>query len=443
MLEIPALAPVTAIAVSPCSEDYRGAKVASRLLYGTESGSLNLVSVLPTPPVSGRDAYVSHWSLPDAKRSAVTSLSLNDVTKDGTLYIIVGRDDGRIEVWNQDRLHSAGGGLELSTEKPTLRFTRDIGESIKTVDCGLLNSTQFKEVVLASFSGKVISFTSEPVRNRAPEDQYGRSVQALQDDKRISFLKSELTELRKTVQQLRAGGAPGASGGAPRKGILTSLTSGIRSSLAGAGGGGGAGGSDTSLSLPAPSAGASGDFLVSAKFALDPESSQYSLSLEVQAPLDMVVVRSPVVLDLTDGPAHAALSNASGAVISITPPSMLESLSLSTPDNPCRFLAAVRAATPQERRLALFLRPNEGESGDLILTVVTASNPKMAKMVKFPLRPLSLHVRVHIITDAEAKRPRHWVKFLGESPRPAPPRLASALHSFPLSLVPVLVSEPQ
>ena len=151
----------------------------------------------------------------------------------------------------------------------------------------------------------------------------------------------------------------------------------------------------------------------------------------------MVVVRSPVVLDLTDGPAHAALSNASGAVISITPPSMLESLSLSTPDNPCRFLAAVRAATPQERRLALFLRPNEGESGDLILTVVTASNPKMAKMVKFPLRPLSLHVRVHIITDAEAKRPRHRVKFSGESPRSprlASPRLCSAL--FPSQFSP-------
>ena len=150
---------------------------------------------------------------------------------------------------------------------------------------------------------------------------------------------------------------------------------------------------------------------MTAKFSLDPETSQYSLSIEVQAPIDMVVVRSPVVLDLTDGPAHAALSGSGGAIISATPPSMLEPLS--TPDNPCRFLAAVRVATPQERRVSLFLRPTEGESGDLLLTIVTAGSPKLVKMLKFPLRPLSLNVRVHMLTEAELARPRHRVKFSG------------------------------
>jgi hypothetical protein len=179
---------------------------------------------------------------------------------------------------------------------------------------------------------------------------------------------------------------------------------------------------------------------VTAKFSLDPETSQYSLSIEVQAPIDMVVVRSPVVLDLTDGPAHAALSGSGGAIISATPPSMLEPLS--TPDNPCRFLAAVRVATPQERRVSLFLRPTEGESGDLLLTIVTAGSPKLVKMLKFPLRPLSLNVRVHMLTEAELARPRHRVKFSGAlllllllllfSSPPSPFPLFSSPFSSPL-----------
>ena len=35
-------------------------------------------------------------------------------------------------------------------------------------------------------------------------------------------------------------------------------------------------------------------------------------------------------------------------------------------------------------------------------------------MVKFALRPLSLHYKVHVLTEEELNRPRNRVKFTGE-----------------------------
>ena len=91
-----------------------------------------------------------------------------DLTKDGKDEVIVGRDDGRLEVYTQDN------GIESKT---SLGFSKDIGESILSTECGMVNSPDFNEVVISSYSGKILSFTAEPVLQRAQDDNYGRSVQ--------------------------------------------------------------------------------------------------------------------------------------------------------------------------------------------------------------------------------------------------------------------------
>lgn len=412
-LEIPTQSAVTAITTIPCVEDVKGRKGSAKILYGTENGGLFLCSVnapppsssssssTPPTPANAADCVVHHWTLPDAKRSAVTSLCLADVTKDGTLEIIVGRSDGRVEIFGgQERAMAQG----LSAVAPIKRFSRDIGESIKTVDCGLLNSTTFNEVVLASYSGKIISFTTEPVRNRAVDDMYGRSVQVLQNEKRIINLQSELKETKKQIDALKKAKADGAGPQSKRTSLLSTLTGGV------VGGSSSSSNTDKAAATQGPASVAPADFPYTAKFALDHDHSTYALSIEVQAPLDMVILRSPIVLDLTDNKADGA--DNSSAVISITPARLLSPLS--TEENPCRFLAAIRASTAAERRLSISLRPLEGESGDLILTIVTGTSPKMAKMVRFPLKPLSLHHRIHALTQEEEARPKNKVKFTGE-----------------------------
>lgn len=138
----------------------------------------------------------------------------------------------------------------------------------------------------------------------------------------------------------------------------------------------------------------------------------------------MLIIRSPVHLDLHDGPSHAV----SSAVVSVTPPHLANP----NGENSCKFLAALRTNNATERRLEVYFRPVEGEAGEIILTIVSAgtgttSNPsaasklvssqpssssgKQAKMIRFPLKPLSLHHRVHVKTDSD--RPHNMVKFTG------------------------------
>lgn len=43
-----------------------------------------------------------------------------------------------------------------------------IGESIRSVQVGKVNSTTYNEVIIAGYSGRITSFTSEPTKQRAP-----------------------------------------------------------------------------------------------------------------------------------------------------------------------------------------------------------------------------------------------------------------------------------
>lgn len=55
------------------------------------------------------------------------------------------------------------------------------------------------QVVVATYSGKVVSFTSEPVQQRAQDDTYGRSVATVNNENRIKHLKKEIETLRAKV----------------------------------------------------------------------------------------------------------------------------------------------------------------------------------------------------------------------------------------------------
>lgn len=116
------------------------------------------------------------------------------------------------------------------------------------------------------------------------------------------------------------------------------------------------------------------------------------------------MLRSPVVLDLIE-------SDSGSSVLSVTPPSM-SGVSGSNVDGGGKFVAVFRSQT-QVKRISLTLRTNEGEFGDLIVTVVASTNPKAAKTIKFDLKPLSLHTRMHAISTEQSSRQMNKVKYSG------------------------------
>ena len=64
----------------------------------------------------------------------------------------------------------------------------------------MVNNPQFNEVIATSYSGKVLSFTTEPVLQRATDDSYGRSVQTVNNENRLKYLHKEVEDLKKKVR---------------------------------------------------------------------------------------------------------------------------------------------------------------------------------------------------------------------------------------------------
>mmetsp|Transcript_16480 Transcript_16480/g.15800 ORF Transcript_16480/g.15800 Transcript_16480/m.15800 type:complete len:748 (+) Transcript_16480:77-2320(+) len=367
ILEIPTASPVTAMATKG-SNSVKQKKGSTNIVYGMDTGTLSGVNVQA-------DSYSHLWSLEDpVKRSPITCMNVFDLTKDGSDEIIVGRDDGRLEVYSQDS------GID---SKVQLAFSKDIGESIRSTECGMVNSSDYNEVVVASYSGKILSFTAEPVLQRAQDDNYGRSVQTVNNENRIKYLRRELDDLKKQIdkEKDKLKRAPRAS-------------------------------KDWTQTVV--------DFPIISKFIFDKDLAAYVLTIEIQSPIDLVILRSPVVLDLVD-------SDFGTSVVSVTPPHML----IQSPgeEMPNKFVAAFRCQS-QEKRICITLRSTEGDYGELMVTMVAALLPnKAAKVVKFPLRPLSLHYKVHVLTEEELQRPTNKIKFTGTVP-------LSTLHEWVQTMLP-------
>ena len=79
---------------------------AQEILYGTQNGKIGLVKLTPLEPCYRWDM------LNERKHGGITCLSTFDLTGDGLPDIIVGRDDGVVEVYGLD-----------DSDEPRLKFT--------------------------------------------------------------------------------------------------------------------------------------------------------------------------------------------------------------------------------------------------------------------------------------------------------------------------------
>jgi Bardet-Biedl syndrome 7 protein len=76
------------------------------VIYGTSDGKIGLLEM-------GNEEPMPKWELANEKRLAgVTCLDNYDITNDGVLDLIVGREDGTVEVYGYD-----------SMDNPTIKYT--------------------------------------------------------------------------------------------------------------------------------------------------------------------------------------------------------------------------------------------------------------------------------------------------------------------------------
>lgn len=93
------------------------------LVYGTAKGDLGLITIDPT-----NNSYEIVWEIEDnpEKKSEITCCMTCDINKDLMDEIIIGRDDGRLEIYKLSH--------ENIKSPPSLIFLKDIGKCSKHID---------------------------------------------------------------------------------------------------------------------------------------------------------------------------------------------------------------------------------------------------------------------------------------------------------------------
>ena len=341
------------------------------IVFGTRRGNLGSIKVHHDGKAK------KNFSVDRDKRyGAINCIKHWDITKDGTEDFLVGREDGHLQVYSHDGMGST----------PTLQFTDSVTESIRSMDTGVVSTPGFDEIILCTFSGRVVSFTSEVMSDKAEGDKYGRSKAAVTKDAIMKGLNSDLKDLKSQVDK-------------ESKQMQKELH--LKDS------------DDVFRSIEQ-------QFKVAHTFDLSLEEAAYRLCVESPTTIDEIILRSDVPMDLLD-------VEDSEAIVSVT--------NLATAnDRENGLLASFRSQEPR-RRMEIKIRTVEGQSGELQVYVVATPEPKTAQMIRVTVHPLSLHSRIEAPKASRSALTRNRLELSGfSSLNQVNEWLRQALPDFPRRL---------
>jgi Bardet-Biedl syndrome 7 protein len=252
LFEVPIEGPATAVErYEPSAAAPAGSRPSGRVIYGTEGGCVGEVH-------AEGGALSVGWQINPAlegrrgKSAGVSCLHSEDMTKDGVADILIGREDGMVEVWSFD----VGDG-------PKLAFERNLHESVTGIGCGAVSNSNFDEVIVSTYSGQIVAFSSEPGQVEAGGASDGRKEPS---ERRVAKMLAELDSLSAQVDRERAA----------RNGSAAPV----------------------------------GEVKLRDKWTLSADEACYNLSLEMAVPLEGVLLQCDVPVEMVE---------ASGAIASRSP----------------------------------------------------------------------------------------------------------------------------
>jgi len=299
------------------------------LLYGTENG---MVGQLMMDSEEMRRGWVIDPVLEGrrGKSGGVQSVQAHDITKDGVKDILVGRDDGGVEVWSFD-----------TGPQPQLVFERSLQESITYVEGGMVTNPNYDEVIVTTYSGKLISFSSEPTTGLEADSGGGavagggggKKERRERGERKIRTLRDELDKLRHKVEVERERYSRVSD-----QLVATDVT-----------------------------------FKMNDKWALNAEEARYELNVELSMPIDTILLQCDVPVELLEADSNLAIVSRTASAA----PGLL----------------ATYRCQERVNRLEMCVRTSEGRYGNLQAYVWPRISPKMCKLASYPIKPLSLHTR--------------------------------------------------
>lgn len=246
MFEIEVSGPPTVLAL----HNGNGGESGEDILFGTSDGKLGLVQITPPTPTH-------KWEIQnEKKRGGILCVDSFDIMGDGVKDLLVGRDDGMVEVYSFN-----------NANEPVLRFDQALSESVTSIQGGCVGKDGYDEIVVSTYSGWVTGLTTEPVHKESGPGEELRLNQEMQN--KLSSLRTELEQLQVKVTQER------------EKYQQSSQSSKAKSAV--------------------PS------FSINDKFTLNKDDASYSLILEVQTAIDNVLIQSDVPIDLLDVDKNSAV----------------------------------------------------------------------------------------------------------------------------------------
>ncbi|KAM8848391.1 BBSome complex member BBS7 isoform 2-T2 [Synchiropus picturatus] len=220
------------------------------VLLGTTDGKIGLIQI-------GEKEATIKWEIEnDKKKGGVLCIDTFDIVGDGVSDVLVGRDDGSVEVYGFD-----------SSSEPTLRFQHVLSESVTSVQGGCVGKESYDEVLTATYTGWVTGLTTEPQKAEAGPGEEVKMSKETQS--KVEALRAELEQLQVKVLQGR------------EQYQQTSQSSTAVSSV------------------PV--------FSINDKFSLCRDDASYSLTLEVQTAIDNLLLQSDVPIDLLDVDKNSAV----------------------------------------------------------------------------------------------------------------------------------------
>jgi Bardet-Biedl syndrome 7 protein len=236
-------------------------------LYGTDNGLLGSLALDATGAKRG-------WTLTnDKKKGGIQVVSQIDLQNSGIPEMAVGRDDGSLEVYRM-----------TPAAEPEMIWSRDLNESITAIDTGAVVGANSNEIVLSTYSGKVVVFSGEvtaPMGSMAlaapgpgsKVDPKAMEREAAENSKAISLLQKEIDALKDMVKREKDRYSKSAT-------ELVAVEQ---------------------------------QFKIKDSFKLLPDQACYVLSVEIQMPIDIITLQSNVRIISLD-----VLTQ--NATVSISPP---------------------------------------------------------------------------------------------------------------------------
>jgi len=306
-----------------------------------------------------------------ARRARVSCMHTADIAKSGVHDIVVGRDDGNFEVWSVGDA-SLAGSTRAEQVPPTILFETCLSESIQSMESGNIAGGENSEIVLSTYGGKVLGFSTD----QAAQDPTGTEIGQWEDkpaplpgDKKRGLTSQQENNMK--VEKERRHKA--------LEGELEKLKQQVEKEKM------------QYQKMSSEQIAVQSTTKVSHRFNLNGEEACYVLTVESQAPFEMISLRADVDVDLLDHEGTSAIL----------------SRSKGDPANP--LLATYRMQEPGSR-FQVKLRSVEGLYGNLSCFVLPQTTPKTAHLVTLAVKPLALHEK---ITEVAPDVPMNELKLTG------------------------------